>query len=210
MFVRKKKNPSGIISIQIIDKSNGKYYVVKTIGSSSSTENIESLYQQGKKWISAYLGEQDVFEMHDKEGEEKQVTEYLLSNVENILLNGVQLILNQAFRLTGFDVIEDEIFRQLVVARLSQPMSKSATVEYLKSHFDEDVQLHRIYRYLDKLYDTQQQKIQQISVEHCPNHYHYKDKPANQRKYNDQNDAPDEKASVSIAQLFDENFWKIF
>lgn len=45
-------------------------------------------------------------------------------------------------------------------------MSKSATVDYLLSHFDEDVRLHKIYRYLDKLYDTQQEQIQQISVEH--------------------------------------------
>jgi len=45
-------------------------------------------------------------------------------------------------------------------------MSKSATVEYLKSYFDEDLQLHKIYRYMDKLYNTQQEKIQQISVEH--------------------------------------------
>jgi len=84
----------------------------------------------------------------------------------NILLNGVQLILNNVFKLTGFDQIEDAIFRQLVIARLSQPMSKSSTVEYLKSHFDEDAQLHQVYRYLDKLYNTQQEQIQQISVEH--------------------------------------------
>ena len=31
MFIRKRKNPSGSISIQIIDKSNGKYKVVETI-----------------------------------------------------------------------------------------------------------------------------------------------------------------------------------
>jgi transposase len=166
MFVRKKKNPSGIISIQIIDKSSGRYQVVKTIGSSSDASTIESLYLQGKKWISSYLGEQDIFEAHNRVFEERQVTEYLLSNVENILLNGVQLILNNVFKLTGFDSVEDEIFRQLVIARLSQPMSKAATVEYLKSHFDEDAQLHRIYRYLDKLYNTQQERIQQISVEH--------------------------------------------
>ncbi len=90
----------------------------------------------------------------------------MLSNVENILLNGVQLILNNVFKQTGFDQIKDIIFRQLVIARLSRPMRKSATVEYLKSHFDEDTQLHRINRYLDKLYNTQQEKIQQISVEH--------------------------------------------
>jgi len=35
MFIRKKKNPSGVISIQIIDKSLGKYKVIRTIGSSS-------------------------------------------------------------------------------------------------------------------------------------------------------------------------------
>lgn len=166
MFVRKKKNPSGIVSVQIIDKSKGRYHVFKTIGSSSEISEIESLYHQGKRWISMHLGEQDIFEAHDKALEEKQVTEYLLSNVENILLNGAQLILNNVFKLTGFDQIEDDILRQLVIARLCQPMSKAATVEYLKSHFDEDAQLHRIYRYLDKLYNTQQEKIQQISVEH--------------------------------------------
>lgn len=166
MFVRKKKNPSGIVSIQVIDKSKGRYFVIKTIGSSADPLTIESLFLKGKQWINNHLGEQDIFEEYDKEVEEKQVAEYLLSNIENILLNGVQLILNQVFKLTGFDAIEDTIFRQLVIARLSQPMSKASTVEYLKSHFDEDAQLHRIYRYLDKLYNTQQEKIQQISVEH--------------------------------------------
>lgn len=166
MFVRKKKNPSGNVSVQIIDKSKGRYFVIKTIGSSADPLTIESLFVKGKQWINNHLGEQDIFEVYDKEVEERQVAEYLLSNIENILLNGVQIILKEVFKLTGFDAIEDTIFRQLVIARLSQPMSKASTVEYLKSHFDEDAQLHRIYRYLDKLYNTQQEKIQQISVEH--------------------------------------------
>jgi len=166
MYVRKKKNRSGTTSIVVVEKRKGVYREIKTIGTSNDATEIESLIRQGKRWISSHLGEQDIFEVHDKALEEMQVTEYLLSNVENILLNGVQLILNNVFKITGFDQIEDTIFRQLVVARLSQPMSKSATVEYLKSHFDEDAQLHHIYRYLDKLYNTQQEKIQQISVEH--------------------------------------------
>ena len=53
-----------------------------------------------------------------------------------------------------------------MVARLCQPMSKMATVEYLKSHFDEDVDLNKIYRYLDKLYNTQKDIVQRVSVEH--------------------------------------------
>ena len=166
MFIRKKKNRSGTTSIVVVEKRDSKYREIITIGTSNDIKDIESLYLKGKNWIHSHLGEQDIFEIHDQAVEERQVTEYLLSNVENILLNGVQLILNQVFKLTGFDSIQDDIFRQLVIARLSQPLSKAATVEYLKSHFDEDAQLHRIYRYLDKLYNTQQEKIQQISVEH--------------------------------------------
>jgi transposase len=166
MFLRKKKNRSGTVSIVVVEKRKGVYREVKTIGTSNDIAEIESLFSKGKRWISDYLGKQDIFQVHDKALEERQVTEYLLSNVENILLNGNQLILSNVFKVTGFDLIEDDIFRQLVIARLSQPMSKAATVEYLKSHFDEDAQLHRIYRYLDKLYNTQQERIQQISVEH--------------------------------------------
>jgi hypothetical protein len=54
----------------------------------------------------------------------------------------------------------------LVVARLCQLSSKAGTVDYSKSYFDEDMELHKIYRCLDRLHNTLQEKIQQISVEH--------------------------------------------
>ena len=39
-------------------------------------------------------------------------------------------------------------------------------MDYLKSYYDEDVDLNHIYRYMDKLYNTQMELAQQISVEH--------------------------------------------
>ena len=39
-------------------------------------------------------------------------------------------------------------------------------MEYLKNHFDDDVSLSKIYRYLDKLSDSQHRIVQEISVEH--------------------------------------------
>jgi len=59
-----------------------------------------------------------------------------------------------------------DVLRHLVVSRICQQQSKVATVDYLKSYFDEDVDLNKIYRYLDKLSDTQKDKIQEISVNH--------------------------------------------
>ena len=166
MFIRKRKNRSGTTSIVVIDKSGGRFRELKTIGVSSDKKEIERLYLDGKKWISAHCGNRDMFALAEREREEKQVTEYLLNNIENILLNGTQLILNEVFNLVGFNAIDDDILKHLVIARLCQPSSKAGTVDYLKSYFDEDIELHKIYRYLDHLHNTLQDKIQKISVEH--------------------------------------------
>jgi transposase len=166
MYVRKKPNRSGSISVVIVDKSNGKIRYLKTIGTSSDEKTIAELYSKGKKWIAEHYGDRDMFVHHTQKEEEQQVVDYLLSNIKNILLNGTQLILNQVFNVIGFNVIEDEILKHLVVARLCQPLSKTGTVDYLKSYFDEDIMLYKIYRYLDKLNDRQKDTIQKISVEH--------------------------------------------
>ncbi|MDR0318509.1 MAG: IS1634 family transposase [Nitrososphaerota archaeon] len=166
MFIRKKKNRSGSISVVVIDKSKNRFRELQTIGVSSDENVISELYQKGRKWIATHTCQRDMFAEQEQQREEKHVTDNLLNNIENILLNGAQLILNQVFTLTGFDSIEDDILKHLVIARLCQPSSKAGTVDYLKSYFDEDVELHRIYRYLDHLHHTLQEKIQQISVEH--------------------------------------------
>ena len=64
-----------MVSLQIINKSQGRYHVVKTIGSCYDTSTIVSLYMEGKKWISSYLGEQDIFNAYYKAFEEMEVAE---------------------------------------------------------------------------------------------------------------------------------------
>jgi transposase len=166
MFVRKKKNRSGTTSVVVADKSNGRFRELKTIGVSSDEEAVSELCRAGREWISEQKGELDMFAMHERQREERQAADSLLSSIDGILLNGPQLILSHVFRLVGFDAIDDGILRHLVIARLSQPSSKAGAVDYLKSYFDEDVELHKIYRYLDRLHGTQRDKAQQISVEH--------------------------------------------
>ncbi len=60
MFVRKKKNPSGITSIQVIDKSSGTYKLVKPIGSSSDNKDIEKYYREGYNWIRNKTGQYEL------------------------------------------------------------------------------------------------------------------------------------------------------
>jgi len=52
MFIRKKKNKSGTVSIQIIDKSYWKYKVVKTIGSSWDKNTIEKFLIKADQFLN--------------------------------------------------------------------------------------------------------------------------------------------------------------
>jgi transposase len=166
MFVRKKKNRSGSTSIVVVKKAYGRDSYIKTIGISSNGQEIERLFRQGQEYVHNLGGQKDIFVNYDEQLNEEYLTNHFISNIENLLLNGTQLILNRVYKRIGFDKIDDQILKHLAVARLSQPMSKAATVDYLKSHFGEDVNLSKIYRYLDKLYNTQQDSIQKISIGH--------------------------------------------
>ena len=166
MFISRKKNRSGSTSVVVISKASGKLKYLKTIGISSDEQEIEKFVIEAREFIHTYEGQIDLFKSFDDERGEELLTNAFISNIENVLLNGSQLILNQIYKRVGFDQIDDEVLKHLAVARLSQPMSKASTVEYLKSHFDEDLTLSKIYRYLDTLYNTQQEKVQEISVEH--------------------------------------------
>ncbi len=164
MFVRKKSNKSGTTTVVVVDKSGGSFHPIKTFGTSSDPKEIEQLFRKAWEWVQRYGGQQ----LLDFDESEKARAEYrsMLSKVDRTLLNMPQTILNSIYGRIGFNAIDDDILRHLVVARVCQPMSKVATVDYLKSYFDEDVRLHNIYRYMDRLYNTQREKVQQISVEH--------------------------------------------
>ena len=70
MFVRKKKNRSGSISVQIISKKNGRYKVVETIGCSKDEREIEKLIELGKTRIKEI--EPNLFDVVEKEEEKLQ------------------------------------------------------------------------------------------------------------------------------------------
>lgn len=98
--------------------------------------------------------------------EEETVTEQVLSNIIQTSLKSPQTIIGKVFDRIGFNAVQDEELRHLVISRICSPMSKKATVDYLRRHFKEDVSLQKIYRYLDKLHSSQQELVQEISVRH--------------------------------------------
>ncbi|MBQ0019766.1 MAG: hypothetical protein KBT39_04500 [Bacteroidales bacterium] len=167
MFVRKKKNRTGSISVVVIDKSAGGYKEVKNFGVVSSEDEADVLCARAREWISTYGGQQVLdFGKTDVQEREQEETARAFANIDAVLMNAPQLILNPIYDSIGFNRIPDEVLRHLVIARICQPQSKMATVDYLRSHFEEDYTLDKIYYYMDKLYNAQQELVQEISVEH--------------------------------------------
>lgn len=165
MFVRKKRNRSGTISVVVVSKAHGKFKELKTFGVAHSDEQADVFFEQAHLWIRSYEGQQ-AFDFDEALVHELQDTTRLVNNIDSILINGTQLLLNRIYDDIGFNQISDEILRHLVIARVCQPASKLATVSYLKSYYDEDVDLNHIYRYMDRLYNTQMDIVQHISVTH--------------------------------------------
>ena len=157
MFIRRKPNKSGSFSIQVVDKIRGHYKLIKSFGSSKTEEDLAAMEKEASDFISTYGGQAVIdFERCRKE-EEREHAEKLFESIVDIRQDGVRLILEPIYNAMGFDALGDETLKFLSIARICQPKSKVATVEYLKRYFDEDVNLNRIYRYMDTLYNTRRE-----------------------------------------------------
>lgn len=161
MFIRKKKNKSGVISIQVIDKSSGRYKVLKTIGSSSDNLKITELVTEAGIWLKKHCGLMEIdFSQQDV------LLEQLVCSIQQIKIVGIELLLGKLFTDIGFSTIKDELFKKLVLARLCYPVSKLKTIDYLRRYESFETNETAIYRYLDKLNASQKRTVQNISYQH--------------------------------------------
>ena len=163
MFIRKLRNRSGSISIQIITKSSGKYKVVKTIGNSSNEQEIEKLYYLAKQEIERITNQSKLFV-----SESDFIVEQVFSSLNNASIRtiGPELIFGKIYDVIGFSAIKEELFRHLVIARLAFPLSKLKTIEYLYRYQGITLDIDSVYRFLDKLSFNLKEQVEQISYSH--------------------------------------------
>lgn len=163
MFIRQKKNSTGSISVQVIDKSSGRYCVLKTIGSSSDKAVIKNFVSQGKQYILTVTKQ---IGLDFLLGDDTHFFNAVYENIQSIQLLGPELVLGKLFDEIGFNKIKDDLFRHLVLARLIYPVSKLKTLDYLLKYKGIVYEKDQVYRYLDKLHKEQITQVQQISYNH--------------------------------------------
>ena len=164
MFIRKKRNASGSQSVQVIQKVNRRYKVVKTIGSATTWQEIEKLENLAKQEIELLSGDQQKLFGFDNDTLIEKAFSAL--NNANIKTVGPEIIFGKIYDYIGFNAIEDEYFRHLVIARLAFPLSKLKTIDYLYRYQGKTLDIDAIYRFLDKLNDKLKPLVEQIAFAH--------------------------------------------
>lgn len=160
MFLRSKKNKSGTISIQIISKSTGKYKVVKTLGCATAQHEIEKLSLLAKQQIVELSRQAMLFPSQNDE-----VVDQVFASLSNssIMTVGPELIFGRIFDFIGFNKIDSEMFRHLVISRIAFPLSKLKTIDYLFRYQGVALDIDAVYRFLDKLNNKLKNQVEQIA-----------------------------------------------
>lgn len=107
VFIRKKHNKSGSVSIQVLKKEGRKNVLIKSIGSSSDPKQINQLYEEARNYIDQLIG-QTKMDLFSKE--ESDWFDNSFNQISNIALLGPDIILGKIFEDIGFSEIKESLF----------------------------------------------------------------------------------------------------
>jgi transposase len=165
MYIKRRRNKSGSYSIQIVEKCRGKKRLLKTIGSGRCESRLKELEQEARDYISA-SNCQIAFDFTLEEEDARIETYFNSGNVPVVKAKGPEIILGRIFDRIGFSKIKEELFKALVLARLTYPVSKLKTTEYLLTHHQKEVSIDSIYRFLDRFHTKYKARVEELAFEH--------------------------------------------
>jgi len=172
MFVRRKANKSGTISIQVVSKNRKQYKVERSFGTGRTESDIVRLEEQAKQYVRAQEGFVDTLFIDRDETSLKNFVASITN--DGIRVIGPELIFGQLYDLIGCSQVQSDMFRHLVISRLFSPGSKLKTIDYLERYQGISYSKDTVYRFLDRLCSKDKTKsetdikhqVEQISFHH--------------------------------------------
>ena len=123
VFLRKVKTASGAMAVQIARKENRRDVVMEHLGSAHTDAELAALMQIGRRKIEEGQGVLDL----DLGPGPRPDQAIVQAQTSRLLVDTIAT----GWRSLGFDVVADEAFFQLVLARLVEPTSMSDAVRVL-------------------------------------------------------------------------------
>lgn len=194
MFVRVKTTPnSPRKSVQIVEsvrKGNKvSQKIIRYVGIAMDDDELEKLkllaesirikLEADNQQLLFTPEEFAKIKKHSDENKEVITDEDYQVDIRNIteeqrVINGIQDVYGALFEELGFKkTIKNparnkssvEIFKDIILARIANPMSKRASVDMLEEDFGVSLNLDRVYQMMDKLDDKAIEKINDIAYQ---------------------------------------------
>lgn len=134
--------------------------MVKTVGCATTQQEIEELTLQAKQQISELSQQAMLFPSQNDEVVDHAFASLTNSSIRTV---GPELIFGRIFDFIGFNKIDNEMFRHLVISRLAFPLSKLKTISYLFRYQGVVLDIDAVYRFLDKLNNKLKDQVEQIA-----------------------------------------------
>lgn len=150
MFVRRKINKSGSISIYVVDKSRGRYDVVKSFGTAKTAAEADLLENRAREFVREQTGEPDTLFGGMTEAQLRDYASTL--DQGRIELAGPELLYGGIFDRLGLGEGRDTLFRHLVICRLFNPGSKRRVVDYVRQYLGTSIEVKPVYDLIDRLH----------------------------------------------------------
>ena len=125
-YVRKVKTGSGATAVQIVEKRSGVRRIVEHLGSAHDEMELALLMQAARDKLATGQDELDLGLVP------ALVAATPAARVVSSSSRWLWQVLAEAYDRLGFDVLDDDAFRALVLARLIEPTSKADTVRVLQ------------------------------------------------------------------------------
>lgn len=167
MFVRKVRTASGAVAVQVMRKSGRRDVLVEHVGSAHTDAELGVLLERARRIAT---GDQDVldFEVSTRTARVGDVADWRTGTLT--LPAGVPKgapagsgrtaatssrllydVIGGIYDWVGFDVVDDSVFRDLVIARIVEPTSKVDSLRVLADLGAELVSYKTIQRHLAKV-----------------------------------------------------------
>ena len=144
LHIRKVKNASGNICVQVVSYINRANKIEKHFGTARTTEQLNQLVSKAEEFIKETQGLQPLFAHRNPEDYLQQVF------LKNVYHNYAYEFYRQCYTMIGFDKLESALVRDLAIIRIIEPSSKIRAVELLQEYFNIKYSKNYLYRELPK------------------------------------------------------------
>lgn len=157
VFIRRVKTKSGATAIQIAYKEYGRIKRIEHIGSAHNSKEEAALISLARQKL--HQNQLSLFKSKNNS------LKLILKSSSSTLLRRVLI---SEFGRLGFNVLKDEVFALLCIARIVEPTSKLDSLRVLSDLGVENLDKNKLYRCLKKiLKDNYRQKIGEICFNHA-------------------------------------------